>query len=287
LAHATSAATLVGLLALDRVAVLMVAAPLLAACQEPAKAEAAAPPPAPSASSPVDAVAPACPPEMVRIEGFCIDRWEAHLVREDGKEHSPFDRPRSGRTYQARSAGGVTPQGYLSRIEAAAACAAAGKRLCRAREWYRACAGSTRTVLPYGNQVVAGRCNTNKGHLLHAVFGTVHYTYETHYNSPRLNQEEGFLAKTGEHQGCVSEAGTFDQVGNLHEWVADDVSGRLARDVPLEAGAQMLGDEGSGVFMGGYFSSKGEHGRGCAYLTATHAPDYHDYSIGFRCCSGG
>jgi sulfatase modifying factor 1 len=36
--------------------------------------------------------------------------------------------------------------------------------------------------------------------------------------------------------------------------------------------------------MGGYFSSHGEHCRGCAYVTATHAPDYHDYSTGFRCC---
>jgi sulfatase modifying factor 1 len=72
-------------------------------------------------------------------------------------------------------------------------------------------------------------------------------------------------------------------VGNLHEWVADDVA-RLAREIPIEAGAHMLGDKTDGAFMGGYFSSHGEHGRGCAYVTATHAPDYHDYSTGFRCC---
>ena len=44
--------------------------------------------------------------------------------------------------------------------------------------------------------------------------------------------------------------------------------------------------DGNGIFMGGYYSSHGEHGAGCAYATTNHKPDYHDYSIGFRCCAG-
>jgi formylglycine-generating enzyme len=76
-----------------------------------------------------------------------------------------------------------------------------------------------------------------------------------------------------------------DMVGNLHEWVADPVSTRIAEEVPLANGVHNLGRDGSGAFMGGYFSSQGEHGKGCAYTTATHSPDYHDYSIGFRCCA--
>jgi formylglycine-generating enzyme required for sulfatase activity len=117
------------------------------------------------------------------------------------------------------------------------------------------------------------------------LFGaSVRYTYEAHYNSPRLHTEPGFLAKAGEYDGCVNDYGVYDMVGNLHEWVADDVSTKLAREVPIEYGAEMLGAKGCGVFMGGYFSSQGEHGMGCAYVTATHSPDYHDYSIGFRCC---
>ncbi len=264
-------------------AVLLIAA---TGCRDDGGAHASLPPAASATAAPSAAAAPAaCPGEMTQVEGYCIDRWEAHLVREDGAPHPAAQRPRAGRAYRAASVAGVLPQGYLSRIEATAACTAAGKRLCRAREWYRACAGARRTVMPYGNEIASGRCNTGKAHLMTKLFGTVHFTYDGHYNSPKLADEPGFLAPTGEHTGCVSEAGALDMVGNLHEWVADDVSGRLAREIPIEAGAHMLGSEGSGAFMGGYFSSHGEHGRGCAYITATHAPDYHDYSTGFRCCA--
>ena len=27
-----------------------------------------------------------------------------------------------------------------------------------------------------------------------------------------------------------------------------------------------------------------KHGDGCDYVTTAHAPKYHDYSTGFRCC---
>ncbi len=74
-------------------------------------------------------------------------------------------------------------------------------------------------------------------------------------------------------------------VVNLHEWIADDVSAKLARDLPLEKGDHWMGKRGMGAFLGGYFSSHAEHGHGCLYVTATHAPEYHDYSTGFRCCA--
>ena len=218
---------------------------------------------------------------------FCVDRFEAHLAEQTATgeaPHSPYHRPKATKTYVARSDKGVPPQAYINRIEASAACEAAGKRLCKAREWYAACAGSFGNKYPYGNTYNKTTCNVNKGHLLRKVFGRVRYSEHDHYNSPRMNQTPGFLAKTGEFSGCVSGAGAYDMVGNLHEWVADDVSAKLAKELPLEKGNHWLGKRGMGVFMGGYFSSRGEHGRGCLYVTATHAPDYHDYSTGFRCC---
>jgi formylglycine-generating enzyme required for sulfatase activity len=115
--------------------------------------------------------------------------------------------------------------------------------------------------------------------------GETRYTYDAHYNNPRLNQEPGFLAKGGEYRECTNDYGVHDMVGNLHEWVADPVSRKLEKEVPLEFGPHGLGHDGSGVFMGGYFSSAAEHGHGCTYVTATHSPNYHDYSIGFRCCA--
>ncbi len=229
-----------------------------------------------------------CPKEMVTVSGFCIDRWEAHTVLADNpsERRSPYETLRDGEKLIAKSAPGVTPQGYINRIEASAACKAAGKRLCRAKEWYRACAGEKHRRWPYAaKKEDRDSCNTRKGHVLTKVFGKkVFFTKISHYNNPKVNQEPGFLALTGAHDKCVTPEGALDMVGNLHEWVADDVSSALPEQVPLEYGEHRLGPRGSGVFMGGYYSSKNEHGRGCAYTTATHAPDYHDYSIGFRCC---
>ncbi|HOU93583.1 MAG TPA: SUMF1/EgtB/PvdO family nonheme iron enzyme, partial [Polyangiaceae bacterium] len=227
-----------------------------------------------------------CPPEMSAVGGVCVDRWEAHLIEvASGRVHSPYERIVAGVRYAARAAAGRVPQGYVSRDEAAAACQAAGKRLCRAREWHAACQGSRRTRYPYGPEFVEGRCNVGKPHLLHQVFGEgVTFTFDAHYNSPRLNQEPGFLARTGEYAGCVNDYGLFDMVGNLHEWVADRVTSQLRREIPLEYGDHELGPRGNGVFMGGYLSSKHEHGHGCGYVTTAHRPDYHDYSTGFRCC---
>jgi sulfatase modifying factor 1 len=225
---------------------------------------------------------------MARVDAFCIDRYEAHLVyhREPTRPHAPYDRPRQTEQYRARSARGVVPQAYISRVEAEQACRHAGKRLCRAAEWHRACGGSKRWVYPYGNDPEPDRCNTHKRHVLPKIFGrrTV-LTYDHHYNNPWVNQEPGFLAKTAEYRGCVNDYGVFDMVGNLHEWVADEVSASLARRIPIAYGSHLLGARGKAVFMGGYFSSRGEHGAGCMYVTTNHSPDYHDYSIGFRCCA--
>jgi formylglycine-generating enzyme required for sulfatase activity len=74
---------------------------------------------------------------------------------------------------------------------------------------------------------------------------------------------EGTVAKTGEHADCVNDYGVFDMVGNLHEWT----------------------DDKNGTFQGGYYLDTSENGEGCAYRTTAHGFDYHDYSVGFRCCA--
>jgi formylglycine-generating enzyme required for sulfatase activity len=225
---------------------------------------------------------------MAAVGKFCIDRYEAHLVVDgpSGVIHHHFERPRPELRYRAQSAPGVMPQGYLSRPEAAEACAHAGKRLCKAREWQLACKGRAGLKYPYGSHEVPGRCNTGKPHLPAQLFGTAFKGYTpNHLNDPRLNQQPGFLAKSGEFTGCVNDYGLFDMVGNLHEWVADDVNSALPKKIAIPYGAQRMGHRGYGVFMGGYFSSHREHGRGCEYVTTHHAPGYHDYSTGFRCCA--
>ncbi|MCA9645052.1 MAG: SUMF1/EgtB/PvdO family nonheme iron enzyme, partial [Myxococcales bacterium] len=140
------------------------------------------------------------PVQLPEQPGFCVDRYEANLVEADGGAAlAASQRPARGVRYRAVSVGGVKPQAYVNRMEASAACEASGKRLCKAREWYAACAGAEHTKYPYGNKFEKNRCNVDKGHLLHKLFGNVNYTYDAHYNSPKLNLEPGFLAKTGEY----------------------------------------------------------------------------------------
>ncbi len=229
-----------------------------------------------------------CPSDMARVGGACIDRYEAHLVDErSGATHPHFERPKKDVKYVARSTAGVFPQGYINRIEARAACETAGKRLCKLTEWYRACIGEKRQVYGYAGEYEKGRCNAAKPHLLGRLFGNNprNWSYET-FNNPKLNQEPGFLAKTGEHAGCTNEYGVFDMIGNLHEWVSDHVDRTLPTKIPLrdDIKDKIVTNWGKGVFMGGFYSTLSEHGRGCTYLTPGHEPKYHDYSTGFRCC---
>jgi formylglycine-generating enzyme required for sulfatase activity len=101
-----------------------------------------------------------------------------------------------------------------------------------------------------------------------------------------LNRQPGFLALTGEYADCASAEGVYDLVGNLHEWVSDKVDRSLPLKVPLSPALRrsLSRTRGHGIFMGGFFSTMNEHGRGCRFVTIGHEPTYHDYSTGFRCC---
>ncbi len=228
---------------------------------------------------------------MAEVDGFCIDRYEAHLVtRAAGGEttaHAYFERPIAGVVYEAQSEARAFPQGYVSRIESAAACSAADKRLCTMREWKRACEGTKQTFYPYGPRWESGRCNTDKAHLLSLLFGwDPHHWHYADFNDPSLDREPGFLTRTGELRGCVSDVGVYDLVGNLHEWVSDDVDGALVGRLEGQGitRAYQPWASGNGVFMGGFFSTHEQHGPGCEFTTLAHEPGYHDYSTGFRCC---
>jgi formylglycine-generating enzyme required for sulfatase activity len=236
---------------------------------------------------------------MAHVDRACIDRYEAHLVtRGPGGElrrHPHYLRPAEGVVYEARSEAGVFPQAYVSRVESEAACAAAGKRLCTRKEWQRACgyrAGVTPTgpaaVYPYGDRWQPDRCNADKPHLLTLRFGADpgRWTYAA-FNDPSLAQQPGFLAAAGAYAGCAGDLGVHDLVGNLHEWVSDVADRAFEARLRAEGipRAYQHWAPGNSVFMGGFYSTHGELGPGCAFTTIAHDAHYHDYSTGFRCCA--
>jgi len=232
-----------------------------------------------------------CPSEMAHIGHYCIDRWEGHLVTRDGAGrptiHPHYERPADGVRYQARSAPGMFPQAHISRVESESACEASGKRLCTWLEWRRACQGGRWSRFPYGNSLLPGACNHLKDHLLPRLHGHDPMRWkQEHFDDPRLNQDPDFLERTGARPRCISPDGPRDQVGNLHEWVSDSVTlsfmKRLAEEsVPRD---KQPWRPGNGMFLGGFYSTRAEHGPGCHYTTVAHGPSYHDYSTGFRCC---
>jgi sulfatase modifying factor 1 len=211
---------------------------------------------------------------QVRIESFCIDQYEAFVVEldEHGHErpHSPYAVIGDLRV-RAKVARGVVPQAYISQVQAAHACAEAGKRLCKPDEYVRACRGPNKNDLyPYGGmQRKPSACNEGKGSFVAQAFGQDFFklTYDN-FNDPKLNQMPHGLAPTGSYPKCVSPDGVYDMVGNLHEWV----------DEPPDV-------NGHGRFRGGWYGDAENNGPGCFYVTSKHEPTYHDYSTGFRCCA--
>ena len=148
-------------------------------------------------------------------------------------------------------------------MEARAACLRAGKRLCTLTEWLRACRGPGTDYYPYGGTIrVRGNCN--EGRAVHPVIQLFDAGLfdSVHMNDPRINQQPDTLARTGAFTHCRSPDGTYDMVGNLHEWIEDT----------------------GGTFKGGFYVDAEINGHGCLYTTTAHAGTYHDYSTGFRCC---
>lgn len=205
-----------------------------------------------------------CPAGMIPVDAFCIDRHEAALVvAADGAPWSPYFNP--GTTpVRAVSLPGAVPQGYISGDQAAAACAAAGKRLCTDAEWLRACRGPGSTTYPYGDARQPGVCNDARAvHPAIEYFGTSADWIWSMLGHPCINQLADSLARTGDHPGCVTVEGALDMMGNLHEWTADP----------------------AGTFRGGFYVDTVINGNGCLYATTAHNTAHWDYSTGFRCCA--
>lgn len=210
-----------------------------------------------------------CPLAMALVAAatpFCIDRYEASLALTATDESwSPYWNP-DANAVRAVSLRNAVPQAYLSGTQAAAACAAAGKRLCTDDEWLRACQGPGGFTWPYGNAWVTGNCNDARAvHPAIELFGTSDAWIWSFLDHPCLDQLPASLGKTGARTICVTTEGVHDMTGNLAEWTSDP-------------GGTLRG----GDYVTGPLDS---NGAGCQNLVTAHAATYDDFSTGFRCCA--
>jgi len=209
-----------------------------------------------------------CSLGMLRVDTFCVDRFEAslELITPVGgvTSWSPYENPGST-PVRAVSIEGAVPQAYINADQAEAACQAAGKHLCTDTEWLRACQGAAGNTYPYGNTRIPGVCNDARSeHPIIELFGMDASFTSDELNDPCVDQLPDSLDLCGANAQCVSADGLYDMMGNLHEWTSDP----------------------AGTFRGGYYVDTVINGQGCLYVTTAHNRSYWDYSTGFRCCTG-
>lgn len=199
---------------------------------------------------------------------YCIDRWEGAVALVDGNgvlsPWSPYLTPPTDASLRALSAPGVVPQGHISQIQAAAACAGAGKRLCTDQEWLGACQGTSANTYPYGDTLQVDVCNdTRPCHPVVQYFESGASWVWSELNHPCINQLPDSVHLTGDNPACSTGDGVVDMMGNLHEWTANP----------------------AGTFRGGFYKDTVINGPGCLYATTAHSVGHWDYSTGFRCCA--
>lgn len=189
----------------------------------------------------------ACPADMVIIvwgngQISCIDRYEA--------SHADATAIAQGKSPVAASKKGVLPWFPVTFWEASDACIAAGKRLCKAEEWFDACRGPDKTIYSYGDKYMPTTCNS----------------IDTFCNCdpyPHCYWDCGasfHVMPTGSFPECTNEWGVYDINGNVWELV--------------DAG------DGTEHFRGGAFN--------CSDSELLHRCDYDApggvSAKGFRCC---
>lgn len=150
-----------------------------------------------------------CAVGMIQIDvgdgsPFCIDIFEAS--RSDATATSA-----GADETAATSRPGVLPWGGVPFDAASAACTAAGKRLCSAFEWQKACAGPSNLLYPYSSTYDGSACNGS--------------------NVPPIDAP----AATGTFEECVGDYGIFDLSGNLFEWTSDNNVRGGAYDSPRQS----------------------------------------------------
>ena len=195
-----------------------------------------------------------CPGDMAAVCGsFCMDLYEAS--RPDATSTSG-----GTDTSVALSRADVMPwyTETLTPLDAEAACAAAGKRLCQPREWEVVCSDVDQTAYVYGDTYDPEVCNAIDTHCDPAcgVYPDCYWDCESDYT----------VLPTASFAGCVNRFGVYDLSGNVWEAVQ--------------------GEDGADHFRGGAFNCGDPAlAHTCAYDGVAAGP--FPSARGFRCCAVG
>ncbi|MCG6948958.1 MAG: SUMF1/EgtB/PvdO family nonheme iron enzyme [Acidobacteria bacterium] len=209
-----------------------------------------------------EVIAGDCPSDMVAVEAFCID------------------------LYEAPNTNAGSPLVMYTFDEAEVWCQARGRRLCYDDEWTRACEGPSGLSYPYGNNHVPGLCNDDEAWL--AYNQTLLNQWPMGVSDPDVDSFAELLAAAravsasaassadhvetlyqaepaGSNVGCISSDGVIDLCGNAEEWTR-------RRD----GGAPGF----SGNLKGRYWAEA----RTCQQNVTGHGDSFRFYELGFRCC---
>jgi len=230
-----------------------------------------------------------CPVGMTYIshalEPFCIDTFEAspgvtcHYQNVTTESDALLNI--AERACVPASRQGAYPWRHVSQHDARQLCSRVGKRLPTAGEWYMAALGTSDPDGAYG----LDGCNVAR------------------------NRADG-VAPTGGGMRCVSDSGVYDMIGNMWEWVDEEVvhghwNGRAMPQTGYVHGADKYGmayetsggrsqtfsgdrfwSNGAilaGVMRGGYYDST--QGAGVFSVYAASPPEFVGGAVGFRCAA--
>jgi formylglycine-generating enzyme required for sulfatase activity len=218
----------------------------------------------------------ACPVGMIKIATArtfsCVDEYEASpaqtcTIHELTSAEGTISDV-SDTDCTAVSEPEVQPWRFVTREQAMTMCAKSGKRLPNAAEWYEASLGTR-----------IDHCNVRSGN----------------------------VKNTGNDDICSAASGVKDAVGNVWEWVSDDViNGQYNGRTLPDAGYVVQVDNGGvatvtsqnsasssegylwsdsngsfGMMRGGFYSSQSD--AGIYTVQAATAPNFSGAAIGFRC----